>query len=196
MNIDEITTNIKAESGLMADRALAGLRQATMNTAGLLNRTKAPARALIETGLKFNAVSHKGIEKLLKQQLSTYEDLVDGSTRRLQMAARAKTLRALWNDQVAALPDARDTVIGNARKTAQIVRATGDDVGDILRHAAEEAPAKVTGTARKAGTRKTSARKTSTRRAPRKAAARKTTGRKTGARRASAKKKTASRKAS
>ncbi len=195
MNIDKITTNIKAESGLAADRAVAGLRQATMNTAGLLNRTKAPARALIETGLKFNAVSHKGIEKLLKQQLATYEDLVDGSTRRLQMAARAKSLRALWEGQVAALPDARDTAIGNARKTAQIVRATGDDVTDILRDVTEEAPAVKAAASRKKSTgRKTATRKASAKRAPRKRKA--ATGRKTTARRASSKKKAAPRKAS
>jgi hypothetical protein len=35
--------------------------------------------AIADTGLKFNTLSHKSIEKLLKQQVATIDDLIDGS---------------------------------------------------------------------------------------------------------------------
>ena len=187
-NIEKIAENFKTESRLLADRAVAGLRQATLETAGLLAKSKAPVRTAAETGLKLNSASHKGIEKFVKAQVGAFEDLVDGGSRRLQMAARAKTLKALFEDQVATLPAARDTAIGNARKTVEIVRKTGDEVTGIVRGAIEAKPA------RKAPVRKAGARKAATRKAPvrktgaKKAATRKAPARKAPARKASMKK--------
>jgi len=169
-NIEKIAENFKTESRLLADRAVAGLRQATLETAGLLAKSKAPVRTAAETGLKLNSASHKGIEKFVKAQVGAFEDLVDGGSRRLQMAARAKTLKALFEDQVATLPAARDTAIGNARKTVEIVRKTGDEVTGIVRGAieakpAKKAPARKKATARKAPARKAASRKATTRKA-------------------------------
>ncbi len=170
-NIEKIAENFKTESRLLADRAVAGIRQATLDTAGLLSKTKAPVRAAAETSLKLNTVSHKGIEKFVKAQVGAFEDLVDGGSRRLQMAARAKTLKSLFEAQVAALPAARDTAIGNARKTVEIVRKTGDEVTGIVRGAVEpkpakKAPARKKPAAKRAATRKAPARKASSRKAP------------------------------
>ena len=164
-NIEKIAENFKTESRLLADRAVAGIRQATLETAGLLSKSKAPVRAAAETSLKLNSVSHKGIEKFVKAQVGAFEDLVDGGSRRLQMAARAKTLKALVDDQVAALPSARDTAIGNARKTVEI---------------ATSVPACALSSSKKASSRKTSARKASTK----KASSRKTSARKTSTKKA------------
>ena len=174
-NIEKIAQNIKTESRLLADRAVAGLRGATLETAGLLNKSKGPVRAAAQAGLKFNSVSHRSIEKLLKAQVHAFEDLVDGGSRRLEMAARAKTLKALVEDQVAALPTAKDTAIGNARKTVEIVRATGDELSDIVRGTpAKKAPARKKAQAKRPAARKTAAKKA----APRKAASRKSAPRK------------------
>ena len=175
-NIEKIAENFKTESRLLADRAVAGIRQATLETAGLLSKSKAPVRAAAETSLKLNSVSHKGIEKFVKAQVGAFEDLVDGGSRRLQMAARAKTLKALVDDQVAALPSARDTAIGNARKTVEIVKITFI----IALTRATSVPACALSSSKKASSRKTSARKASTK----KASSRKTSARKTSTKKA------------
>lgn len=182
-NIEKLAQNIKTESRLLADRAVAGLRQATMDTAGLLTKSKAPVRAAAQTTLKFNTASHKSFEKLVKAQVGAFEDLVDGGSRRLQMAARAKTLRALVEDQVAALPAARDTAMGNARKTVEIVRHTGDEFSGIVKGALEDKPAKKAPARRKATTRRATARKAP---AKKKAPARKASARKASTKKAAA----------
>lgn len=185
-NIEKIAENIKSESRLLADWAVAGLRQATLETAGLLNKSKEPVRAAAKTGLKFNSASHKSIEKLVKAQVTAFEDLVDGGSRRLEMAARAKTLKALFEDQVAALPAARDTAIGNARKTVEIVRSTGDEFTGIVRGAVEAKPVTKPAPKRKTAAKRTTTRKASARKAPgrKKAPARKTTARQASAKKA------------
>jgi phasin family protein len=169
--IEQLADNLKAESRLFADRAVASLRAAGLETASLLNRTKAPVHAIADTGLKINALSHKGIEKLLKQQVIVFEDLVDGSARRLEMAARAKTVRALLEDQIAMLPMSREHAVANARKTVEIVRDTGESIGEAVKGVMVEfsapprgRPARKKATASKAPARKraTTAKKKAT----------------------------------
>lgn len=175
--IEIAADNIKAESRQLSARAVSGLRAATLETAELLARSKRPVLALADTGLKINKLSHKGIEQLLKQQLAAFEALVDGGAKRLEMAARATTLKGMVSGQIAVLPASRDAAVTNARKTVQIVRATGDEFGDIVKAAfvdlsparpAHKAPVRhKKTTARKPAARKTATRKT----APRKAGA-------------------------
>jgi phasin family protein len=136
--IEQIAGNLKAESRLLADRAIEGLRAAGLETAGLIVRTKSPVHAFADTGLKFNNLSHKSIEKLLKQQVATIDDLIDGSARRLEMAARAKDVRALVEAQISTFPKSRDHAVKNARKTVAIVRESGDAFGGLLKEAVEE----------------------------------------------------------
>jgi phasin family protein len=160
--IEKLTDEFRTESRAFAGRVVSGLRNATRNTAGLLVRTKQPVNTLATAGLKINSLSHEGIEKLLKQQVASFEDLVDGSARRLEMAARAKSLKALVQDQIASLPASRDAAVANARKTLEIVTSTGDGLGTVVKTTAaggpvRKAPArkkKAGGTRGKTGSRK------------------------------------------
>jgi hypothetical protein len=182
--IEQIAGNLKAESRLMADRAIEGLRAAGLGTAGLISRTKTPVHTFADTGLKLNALSHKSIEKLLKQQVASLDDLIDGSARRFEMAARAKDVRTLVEAQISSLPKSREHAVKNARKTAAIVRDTGGAISELVKEAVEEisnarpgrkpAARKATGrpaAKKKAAGRKPAARKASAKKAPAKKAA-------------------------
>lgn len=131
--IEQFADNLKAESRLMADRAVASLRSAGLETAQIITRTKRPVHAVADTGLKLNALSQKSIEKLVKQQITVFDDLIDGSARRIEMAARAKSMKTLVEAQIAMLPKSRDHALANAKKTAALVRDTGDAFGDLFK---------------------------------------------------------------
>jgi phasin family protein len=193
--IEQFADNLKSESRLMADRAVAGLRTAGLETAGLISRTKRPVHAVADTTLKLNALSHKSIEKLLKQQVKMLDELIDGSAGRIEMAAKAKDVKSLFEKQVSSLPKSRDHAVKNARKTMTLVRDTGDAFGDLFKDVvvdissagSKKAPArkKTTAkkrTAKKAGAKKTTARKTTAKkRTTRKASTRKTSAKKAAA---------------
>ena len=197
--IEQFTDNLKSESRLMADRAVAGLRTAGLETAGFISRTKRPVHAVADTTLKLNALSHKSIEKLLKQQVKMLDDLIDGSAERIEMAAKAKNVKALFEKQVSSLPKSRDHAVKNARKTMTLVRDTGDAFGDLFKDVvvdissagSKKAPARKKTTAKKRTTRKAAAKKTTAR----KTTAKKRTTRKATARKTSAKKAAASKPA-
>jgi hypothetical protein len=177
--IERLADNLKAESRLLADRAVAGLRNAGLETAGLLKKVKTPVHAVADTGLKLNSLSHKSIEKLVKQQVVVLDDLIDGSARRIEMAARAKSVRTLVDGQISTLPKSRDHAIANARKTVAIVRDTGDALGDLVKDVVVD----ISG-ARK-GRKKAAGRPAARKKAPaRKRAAKKTAARKPAARKA------------
>jgi phasin family protein len=182
--IEQLADNLKVESRLLADRAVAGLRTAGLETAGLLTKSKGPVHAIADTGLRINNLSHKSIEKLLKQQVAALEDIIDGSARRLEMAARAKSVKTLVEGQVSTLPQSRDHALKNARKTVAIVRDTGDAFGDLFKGVVADA----SGAARPAG------RKSAGRPAGRKkAAGRKPAAKKRAVSKSPAKKSTAKR---
>ena len=197
--IEQFTDNLKSESRLMADRAVAGLRTAGLETAGFISRTKRPVHAVADTTLKLNALSHKSIEKLLKQQVKMLDDLIDGSAERIEMAAKSKNVKALFEKQVSSLPKSRDHAVKNARKTMTLVRDTGDAFGDLFKDVvvdissagSKKAPARKKTTAKKRTARKAAAKKTTAR----KTTAKKRTTRKATARKTSAKKAAASKPA-
>jgi hypothetical protein len=171
--IEQIADTLKAESRQLADRAVAGLRSAGHETASLLTRTKKPVHAIADTGLKLNNLSHKSIEKLLKQQVSLLDDLLDGGAQRLETAARARTVRTLVDGQIAALPKARDHAVKNAKKTVALVRETGDAFGDLVKDVVVDISS--ARNARKPGRKKAPARKKASGRKP---AAKKTAAKK------------------
>jgi phasin family protein len=197
--IEQFADNLKSESRLMADRAVAGLRTAGLETAGFISRTKRPVHAVADTTLKLNALSHKSIEKLLKQQVQMIDELIDGSAERLEMAAKAKDVKSLFEKQVSSLPKSRDHAVKNARKTMTLVRDTGDAFGDLFKDvvvdisgaASKKAPARKKTTAKKRTAKKAAAKKTTAR----KTTAKKRTTRKASTRKTSAKKAAASKPA-
>lgn len=191
--IEKFADTLKAESRVLADRAVHGLRTAGLETAELLTRTKRPVHAIADTGIKLNNLSHKSIDQLLKQQVAVLDDIIDGGAQRLEKAARARTVRTLIDGQFAALPKTRDHAVKNARKTVTNAKKTaaraldtGDAIGDLfmdvvvdIASARKPAPKRARPAAKKAAARKPAARKASAKKAPaKKAAAKKRTARK------------------
>ena len=186
--IEKLADTVKTESRQLADRAIKGLRTAGLETAGIISKTKKPVHAIAETGLKLNTLSHKSIEKLVKQQVATIDDLIDGSAERLEKAARARTMRTLVEGQISTLPQARKHAVKNAKKTVTLVRETGDAFGDLFKDVVVD----ISSARKPAAKKKTAGRKKATaskKKAPgRKPAAKKTAAKKRVARKAPVKK--------
>lgn len=141
--IEKLARDLRTDYGLRADKALDRIRAATLDTADLIARTKDPVRKIADTGVRLNRISHKGVEKLMKSQARFVEATIDDGAKRLEMAARADSLRALLGDQIATLPQSRDRALTNARKSFGVVRDTGDEIGDVLKVTADELQATV-----------------------------------------------------
>lgn len=185
--IEKLADTVKAESRDLADRAIKGLRTAGLETAGIITKTKKPVHAIADTGLKLNTLSHKSIEKLVKQQVAAIDEFIDGSAERLEKAARARTVRTLVEGQISTLPKTRKHAVKNAKKTVTLVRETGDAFGDLFKDVVVDIASARKPAAKKktAGRRKAAASK----KAPgRKPAAKKTAAKKRVARKAPVKK--------
>ena len=131
--IEKLARDLRADYGLMADKALDKIRTTTLDTADLVAKTKQPVRKIADTGIKLNRISHKGFEKLVKAQARFFEATIDDGAKRLEMAARADGFRALFGDQIATFPDSRARTLANARKSIDVVRDTGDEISDVLK---------------------------------------------------------------
>jgi len=131
--IEKLARDLRADYGQMANKALEKIRAATLDTADLIAKTKDPVRKIADTSLKLNRISHKGVEKLVRTQARFVESTIDDGTRRLELAARADSLRALFGDQIATFPQSRERALANARKTIDVVRDTGDEFGGVLK---------------------------------------------------------------
>ena len=180
--IEQLADTLKTETRQLADRAISSMRSAGLETANFLAAAKGPVHSIADTGLKLNNLSHKSIERLLKQQVAALDDLIDGSTHRIEKASRAQTVRTMVDFQISTLPKSRDKAVTNARKTVAIVRDTGEAFGDLVKDVVVDISSANKG-------RKPAAKKASGRPAKKKAATRKP-----AAKKASAKKKTTARK--
>jgi len=191
--IEQLARNVRAEYGTLANRAIKRIRTATLDTADMVASSRKPVRKFTDAGLQINRISHKGLEKLVKQQAHFVDSAIEGGARRLELAARADSFRALVGDQISMLPKSRHWAVLNARKTIEIVKDAGDEIGDVLR-ATVATPAAKTRKTRKtrktAGKTRTTRKATSKTRRPaaKKAAAKKRTAKKRVAKKASAKK--------
>jgi phasin family protein len=189
--IEQIARQFRSEADKRTDAVLASLRKATENTADFIASGKSPIRKIADTGLRLNRVSHKGVEKLVKNQASLLEYTLDDGAARLKLAARADSFRALVGDQIASLPGTRERAIGTARKSLDIVVDTGTEMRGIVQGAIEDLRTEKTGPQRVS--RKPAAKKAS---ATRKRVAKKTrAAAKPAAKKASATRKRVSRKA-
>ena len=141
--IEKLARDLRADYGQMTDKALEKIRAATLDTADLVAKAKNPVRKIADTGLRLNRISHKGVEKLVKSQARFVETTIDDGARRLELAARADSLRALFNDQIASLPQSRERALTNARKTLDVVKGTGDEMGGVLKETIGEFQATV-----------------------------------------------------
>jgi len=192
--IEQLARNVRAEYGTLANRAIKRIRTATLDTADMVASSRKPVRKFTDAGLQINRISHKGLEKLVKQQAHFVDSAIEGGARRLELAARADSFRALVGDQISMLPKSRHWAVLNARKTIEIVKDAGDEIGGVLR-ATVAAPAKTRKTRKTAGKTKTTRKATAKTRRPaaKKAAAKKRTAKKRTAKKRVAKKTTAKR---
>ena len=158
----------------LTDLTVNTMRLGARQAATLVAATKSPVRKVTQSGLRLNTLSHKSLEKLVKQQLHAFEAVVDDGSERLQAAAEARDLRGLVSGQIASLPATRRRVAGEARKTVAILADAGIELGRLVSDTVGGlAPARKT-TARKTSTRKPARKKTagvSRKSAPRKKAA-------------------------
>ena len=79
--IEKLARDLRADYGLMADKALDKIRTTTLDTADLVAKTKQPVRKIADTGIKLNRISHKGFEKLVKAQARFFEATIDDGSR-------------------------------------------------------------------------------------------------------------------
>ena len=133
--IEQIARQFRTEAGHRADVVLTSLRRATENTAEFIASGKTPIRKIADTGLKLNRISHKGVERLVKNQAALLETTLDDGAARLKLAARADSIRALVSDQIATLPSSRERTIGTARKSIDIVVDTGTEIRGVVQGA-------------------------------------------------------------
>jgi hypothetical protein len=186
--IEKFADNVKAETRMMADRAISGMRTASLETAGLLTRTKRPVHAIANTSLKLNNLTHKSFEKIVKQQVAVLDDLIDGSAYRLETAARARTVKGLVDGQISAMPKTRKHAVKNAKKTVALAKGTGEAFGDLLKDAVVDISSPPKGGIKQVAKKKAAGRPAAKKKAAtRKAAARKPAAKKRVARKAPAK---------
>jgi hypothetical protein len=188
--IEKIADNLKTETRMIADRAIASMRTAGLETAGLISKTKRPVHAIADTSLKLNALSHKSFEKMVKQQVAALDDLIDGSVHRIEMAAKAKSVKALVDGQISTLPKTRKHAVKNAKKTVALVKDTGDAFGDLFKDVVVDISSARKGgkpvAKKKAAGRPAGKKKAATRKAAAKPAAKKRVARKAPAKAAAA----------
>jgi len=158
--IERFAKDLKKEYGSLTKRAIGRVRKATLATADFVSRTRKPVRRIADTGIKLNRISHKSVEKLVKQQAIVVDSAIEGGAKNLKLAARADNLRELVGDQIATLPKARSWAGKNALTTIDIVRETGGEIGGVFR----VAPTKVKTARKKVARKTTAARKGATKR--------------------------------
>jgi hypothetical protein len=146
--------------------------------------------AIADTSLKLNALSHKSFEKMVKQQVAALDDLIDGSVHRIEMAAKAKSVKALVDGQISTLPKTRKHAVKNAKKTVALVKDTGDAFGDLFKDVVVDISSARKGgkpvAKKKAAGRPAGKKKAATRKAAAKPAAKKRVARKAPAKAAAA----------
>lgn len=94
---------------------------------------KEPLDVVTEKTLKLNGISHESAARLVRQQALFIEGTVDGAARRLKTAAEADSLRNLVDGQIRLMPETRDRIVDDVRKTFAILSDTREDLGQLIR---------------------------------------------------------------
>lgn len=107
-------------------------RQAAVNSAKLVAKSKAPVQIMTESSLKLNAISHKSMARLLSVQSHAVEGTLLATAKRLETAANANSVNELVNDQMALIPKTRDRLAGDARNTLDVLVDTRDELRELV----------------------------------------------------------------
>ncbi len=150
--INKLANTTVNQALVVADTFVGVSRAAAEGTAQLMFKAKKPIRDVADTGVRLNRISHKSIEKLVKVQAKAIERSVDAGAARLELAARAPSLKALVEEQVGLLPETRKRLRGDVRKTWSVLTDAGNEIGATLRG---DKPAGKRKTAKKSTTTRT-----------------------------------------
>lgn len=160
--VNKLANETINQAMIVADTVVGVSRAAAEGTARMMFKAKKPLRDAAKTGVKLNRISHNSVEKLVKVQAKALERSVDAGAARLELAARAPSLKALINEQVALLPETRKRIGGDLRNTWEIFVEAGSEIGSTLRprKAAKAASTRKKPATRKAASKKTASKKT------------------------------------
>jgi hypothetical protein len=155
---------------MVAQDAATYSQAAVLKVADTVAQAKAPASKLFAAGLAFNQIAYGAAASLLETQRDALLGVVDGSVTRLRTAADARSLRGLWEGQVALYPSDVTRVKGDLERAVTVVKGAGSGVKalavetrDALSSESAKAPTAKAGPAPKA--RASKARKTPVRKA-------------------------------
>ena len=127
-----ISAEFKGRVKDTAEHAVDQVKNGTQVAANAVDSLKNPAHILNGAGQKLNDLSHDYFGRLLKEQRKIVDGVVEDGAQRLRTMADADNLKEFWDNQVALYPVTRDRVVGNVRKTLDILGDTRDGLKDLF----------------------------------------------------------------
>ncbi|MDH3645309.1 MAG: phasin family protein [Gammaproteobacteria bacterium] len=109
------------------------VRQGLDNGASWVSDRKGPLDVATEKTLKLNGISHESTARMVRQQARFIESSVEGAALRLKTAAKSDSFRDLIDGQIKLLPETRDRIVDDIRKTVEILSDTREDLGQLFR---------------------------------------------------------------
>ncbi|MBT8132836.1 MAG: phasin family protein [Gammaproteobacteria bacterium] len=117
----------------VAERLSNRVKQGLDNGAEWVADRKRPIDVATEKTLKLNGISHESTARLVRQQADFIEGSVAGAAQRLKTAARSDSFRGLIDGQIKLMPETRDRIVDDIRKTFEILSDTREDLGQLFR---------------------------------------------------------------
>lgn len=178
--LNKLASGAIDQTMMVTETVVALTRSAALGTAQVIHLARTPVRNIARTTISMNDIAHKGINKLVKVQAKAIERSVEAGAARLELAAKAPSVKALVKTQIDLLPHTRQRIRSDLRNTWTVVTETGSEFGALFNL---KAPAAKTVTRKSRVTRKPRAKKAAARKPARRA---KVTRRKTAQRRKAA----------
>ena len=114
------------------------VRDGLDNSASWVSHRKGPLDVFTEKTLKLNGLSHDSAARLVRQQATFLEGSVDGMVKRLKTAADAESFRGFLDGQIKLMPETRDRIVGDIRKTFEILGDTRTDLTTLFRETLDD----------------------------------------------------------
>ncbi|MBT8138040.1 MAG: phasin family protein [Gammaproteobacteria bacterium] len=114
------------------------LRDGLDHGSSWMQERKGPLDVVTEKTLKLNGISHDSAARLVRQQADFVEGTVDGMATRLTAAATAESFRGLIDSQIKLMPESRDRVVTDVRKTFEILGDTRTDLVQLFRETLDD----------------------------------------------------------
>ncbi len=121
-----------------AGRALRRAQREAGRTAERLEHAAPRLTALTEAGLRLTELSCRCVDQLVRQSLASAHGALEDGAERLRMTARARSVSALYAEQLDALPASRARIAKELQATWKIVASTSRELVEIAQSAREE----------------------------------------------------------